>query len=319
MRTCWLLSSRRREHMREIQLGSHTVQSHGVKVAKIHKYDWFVVVLLMMMVVTLNVIHPFYRFVGKDMITDLKFPLKSNTVPVWAVPIISVLLPAAVFLAVYFLRRDVYDLHHAILGLLFSVLITGVITDALKDAVGRPRPDFYWRCFPDGKELYDQVTENVICHGDKSLLKDGHKSFPSGHTSWSFAGLGFLALYLSGKIKAFDQRGHVAKLGIVFLPLLLASLIGISRVDDYRHHWQDVFAGGILGIIMAAFCYLQFYPAPYHTDGWGPYAYFQMLEEPRTSGNATNASNQQPEGSNNNRLPGAHHDNRTEANDLESG
>nr|XP_019707160.1 putative lipid phosphate phosphatase 3, chloroplastic isoform X2 [Elaeis guineensis]XP_019707161.1 putative lipid phosphate phosphatase 3, chloroplastic isoform X2 [Elaeis guineensis]XP_019707162.1 putative lipid phosphate phosphatase 3, chloroplastic isoform X2 [Elaeis guineensis] len=230
--------------------------------------------------------------------------------------IISVLLPIAVFVAVYFRRRDVYDLHHAMLGLLFSVLITGVITDALKDAVGRPRPDFYWRCFPDGKELYDRVTGNVICHGERSLLKDGHKSFPSGHTSWSFAGLGFLALYLSGKIKAFDQRGHVAKLCIVFLPLLVACLIGISRVDDYRHHWQDVFAGGLLGIVVATFCYLQFYPAPYHTDGWGPYAYFQMMESSRA--NPTNAANQQPEGSSNNELPGAHHD-RTEPNDLESG
>ncbi|KAM3357550.1 hypothetical protein P3S68_020481 [Capsicum galapagoense] len=83
----------------------------------------------------------------------------------------------------------------------------------------------------------------------------------------SFAGLGFLSLYVAGKIKAFDRRGHVAKLCIVFLPLLMASLVGVSRVDDYWHHWQDVFAGGLIGLFVATFCNLQFFPAPYHTEG----------------------------------------------------
>lgn len=64
----------------------------------------------------------------------------------------------------------------------------------------------------------------------------------------SFAGLGFLAWYLSGKIRVFDHRGHAAKLCILFLPLLLAALVGVSRVDDYWHHWQDVFAGGLIGL-----------------------------------------------------------------------
>lgn len=45
----------------------------------------------------------------------------------------------------------------------------------------------------------------------------------------------------------FDRRGHVAKLCIVILPLLVAALVGISRVDDYWHHWQDVFGGAIIG------------------------------------------------------------------------
>ncbi|EOY04101.1 Lipid phosphate phosphatase 3 isoform 6 [Theobroma cacao] len=252
--------------MREVQLGSHTVRSHGVKVARTHMHDWLILLLLVVIEVVLYIIHPFYRFVGKDMMEDLKYPLKSNTVPGWAVPVYAVLLPMMIFLLVYIRRRDVYDLHHAILGLLFSVLVTAVITESIKNAVGRPRPDFFWRCFPDGKDAYDKWG-NVICHGDKSVIKEGHKSFPSGHTSGSFAGLGFLSLYLSGKVKAFDHRGHVAKLCIVFLPLLVASLVGISRVDDYWHHWQDVFAGGLLGLVVATFCYLQFFPPPYQADG----------------------------------------------------
>lgn len=268
--------------MREAELGAHTIRTHGATIARNHMHDWLILLLLAVIEVVLYIIHPFYRFVGKDMMTDLKYPLQDNTVPVWAVPMYAVLLPIAIFVFVYFRRRDVYDLHHAILGLLFAVLITGVITDAIKNAVGRPRPDFFWRCFPDGKELYDQWGD-VICHGKDSVIKEGHKSFPSGHASWSFAGLGFLSLYLSGKIKVFDRKGHVAKLCLVLLPLLAASLVAISRVDDYWHHWQDVFAGGLLGLVVASICYLQFFPAPYHTDGWGPYAYFQSLEELRAN------------------------------------
>ncbi|KAL6507517.1 putative lipid phosphate phosphatase 3, chloroplastic [Orobanche gracilis] len=280
--------------MWESQLGSHTVRSHGARVARTHMHDWLILVLLGCIIVVLNVIHPFYRFVGKDMMSDLKYPLKSNTVPIWFVPIYSVLLPIVVFLLFYLRRRDVYDLHHAILGImtqyllflkiLYSVLITVVLTDAIKDAVGRPRPDFFWRCFPDGKDVYDQWG-NVVCHGDLYVIREGHKSFPSGHTSWSFAGLGFLSLYLSGKIKVFDRKGHAAKLCVVLLPLLVAALVAISRVDDYRHHWQDVFAGGLLGLGMAAVCYLQFFPPPYHVDGWRTYTYLDILEELRGNSN----------------------------------
>lgn len=260
----------------------HTIKSHGRQLARDHKHDWLILLLLVVIEITLNVINPFYRFVGDGMMEDLMYPMKENTVPIWAVPLYAVLLPIAIFFLYYLRRKDVYDLHHSILGLLFAVLITGVLTDAIKDAVGRPRPDFFWRCFPDGREEYDHWG-NVVCHGKASDIKEGHKSFPSGHTSWSFAGLGFLALYLSGKIKCFDRRGHVAKLCIIFLPILAACLVGVSRVDDYWHHWQDVFAGGILGLVVATFCYLQFFPAPYHNEGWGPYAYFNAVEELRSS------------------------------------
>lgn len=73
--------------MREAKLCTHTVKSHGVSVAKKHKYDWIILLFLIVTDIILNVIRPFYRFVGEDMINDFKYPLKSNTVPFWAVPV----------------------------------------------------------------------------------------------------------------------------------------------------------------------------------------------------------------------------------------
>lgn len=73
--------------MNKLQLGSHTVRSHGVKVARTHMHDWLILVLLVVIEVILYIMHPFYRYVGKDMMTDLKYPLKSNTVPSWTVPV----------------------------------------------------------------------------------------------------------------------------------------------------------------------------------------------------------------------------------------
>lgn len=36
---------------------------------------------------------------------------------------IAIVLPLAIIIAIYFRRRDVYDLHHAILGMAFSLFI----------------------------------------------------------------------------------------------------------------------------------------------------------------------------------------------------
>lgn len=47
-------------------------------------------------------------------------------------------------------------------GLLFSVLITAVLTDAIKDGVGRPRPNFFWRCFPDGVPVSSKLLNSCF-------------------------------------------------------------------------------------------------------------------------------------------------------------
>lgn len=74
----------------EIQLGVHTIRSHGARVARSHMHDWLILMLLVVIEIILNVIEPFHRFVGEEMMTDLKYPLQDNTVPLWAVPVCCV-------------------------------------------------------------------------------------------------------------------------------------------------------------------------------------------------------------------------------------
>jgi hypothetical protein len=64
-----------------------TIRSHGVRVLRSHTYDWLALLLLVAVEILLNAIEPFHRFVGAGMMTDLSYPMKSNTVPVWAVPV----------------------------------------------------------------------------------------------------------------------------------------------------------------------------------------------------------------------------------------
>lgn len=73
--------------MWEPQIGAHTVRSHGIRVARTHMHDWLILMLLGMILSGLNVIHPFYRFVGRDMMSDLKYPYNSEMVPFWSVTV----------------------------------------------------------------------------------------------------------------------------------------------------------------------------------------------------------------------------------------
>ncbi|KAL1853704.1 hypothetical protein Plec18167_005088 [Paecilomyces lecythidis] len=137
-----------------------------------------------------------------------------------------------------------------------------VITQILKNACGKPRPDLIDRCKPsvttDPTPL--SLSDYSICTGDKALLKDGFRSWPSGHSSSSFAGLFYISLYLCGKLHVMDNRGEVWKLAIVVTPNIAAALIAVSRIMDARHHPFDVITGSLLGVFCAWASYRQYFP-----------------------------------------------------------
>ncbi|KAM0318780.1 hypothetical protein ACHAO8_001577 [Botrytis cinerea] len=123
------------------------------------------------------------------------------------------------------------------LGFFIGLVLTSFITDVIKNAVGRPRPDLISRCKPTPETPENKlVTIHVCTETDHHTLHDGWRSFPSGHSSFAFAGLGYLAFFFAGQTHVFRPRTDLGRVLLALAPLLGAAMIAISRCEDYRLH-----------------------------------------------------------------------------------
>ncbi|KAH7355545.1 phosphatidic acid phosphatase type 2/haloperoxidase [Pyrenochaeta sp. MPI-SDFR-AT-0127] len=169
-------------------------------------------------------------------------------------------------------RPGTHKAHVTILGWFVSLILTLFITDVVKNAVGRPRPDLIARCKPEpGTPANQLVTFEVCTEKDHHVLHDGWRSFPSGHSSFSFSGLGYLALFIAGQCHVYRPRADLARVLLALTPLLGAALIAISRCEDYRHDVYDVSVGSVLGMAVAHYTYRRYYPALRSKDCATPY------------------------------------------------
>jgi membrane-associated phospholipid phosphatase len=93
---------------------------------------------------------------------------------------------------------------------------------------------------------YDMLDAAIVNFGYTALVKvavgrerpngGDSRSFPSGHTSNSFA------------LAAVAERHYGWKLGVP--AYLVAGLVGASRIQQEKHHLSDVVAGATLGYIV---------------------------------------------------------------------
>ncbi|CAG8886024.1 unnamed protein product [Penicillium egyptiacum] len=209
--------------------------------------------------------------------------------------------------AAQYIRRKFWEWNVGWMGLALTLASAWTATQGLKVLIGKPRPDLLARCDPDVARVAEFTVgglgESVrgaatlvsweICRDRSDSLRiDGFASFPSGHSSFSFAGLIYLTLWLCSKFSvAFpylprypiedqthtDDNSSVRKRGaappvylmlIAFVPTATACFISASRWFDYRHHGFDILFGAAIGIFFAYIGFNMYHLPIRRGAGW---------------------------------------------------
>ncbi|KAL7568539.1 hypothetical protein ACA910_002652 [Epithemia clementina (nom. ined.)] len=98
-------------------------------------------------------------------------------------------------------QKSLYDMHATLCIYLVAFSINSIVTDSVKVYMGCLQPIFCEMCQPN-KDYSECAAENG---GGDSI----RKSFPSGHSSFSFNGLMLLTLYVHSRFGMGHRlRGH---------------------------------------------------------------------------------------------------------------
>ncbi|KAK4049030.1 hypothetical protein OIV83_004391 [Microbotryomycetes sp. JL201] len=234
--------------------------------------DWIVALVLVWISIRIERSPVFERNVAHYLHdNNVKWPhIEHERVPGQLLDQLTLYLPACVVIAVSLVRLSLHDLHHGLLALYSSRSVMRISIEWIKNRVGRLRPDFLERC------AWDKLAQ--VCTGPEALVKDGRRSFPSGHSGTAFQAMFFLCLFIAGKNRAFALhttfprstvlQSRLLRFSLAVSPLFLAAWIAITRLEDNWHHPTDVLAGSVIGLWSSLAIYQVYYPSPFRSDDW---------------------------------------------------
>ncbi len=162
----------------------------------------------------------------------IAYPLVSESISVTTLGLVALLAPAIIILLTtafllparsirrtlnrsQLIRMKLWELHVGLAGLAMAVAVSFFVTQGLKTIFAKPRPHFLALCDPDlqtvgasivggyGQDIsarWTLVDTSICSHPAKAGLEDGFRSFPSGHCSFSWSGMLYLALFLCAKL-----------------------------------------------------------------------------------------------------------------------
>lgn len=130
-------------------------------------------------------------------------------------------------LTILFLIKKNY---RVLVGILFSALVIALMSSWLKHAFNHPRP---LACY--GKNVVETA---------RWIPLYSKYSFPSGHTETAFCIAAYLAL-------SFSRDKYT-----IFISFAGACLTGYSRIYLGEHFLEDVWAGSMLGVLIAVVTFI---------------------------------------------------------------
>jgi len=197
-------------------------------------FDWICIIAIAAVGAGWEYIFPYNRpFSPVDL--NISYPFQHHErIPTWLLVVIALVAPAGIIFIVCMVfvpgptaergtpksliwRRKLWEWNTGWMGLALSLASAFLITQGMKLIFGKPRPDLLSRCNPDLDRIKEfavnpigesfnpnwvLVTSGICRNPDRSRggeLMDGFKSFPSGHASFSWAGLLYLSLFLASK------------------------------------------------------------------------------------------------------------------------
>jgi membrane-associated phospholipid phosphatase len=221
--------------------------------------QWAQAVLLLLAGGIVNFYVPPHDKLVFDHDPQLQFPVGAQQFPEALLFGISFFVPLFVIFAVA-RGLDRTDFCVSAVCLSQCVGLAMFTTTVAKKIAGRPRPCFYAMC----GWVSNSTAGSGTCTAARLAQWESRQSFPSGHSSLSMAGLGFLGMYLLEKCEQLQRpprfltvlQLHAAQL-CALVPFAVAMWVAISRTVDYWHHYSDVIAGAVLGFGIARVCFSQ--------------------------------------------------------------
>lgn len=235
-----------------------------------YSYDWLTVgaLVLYYLIIGRN-INPYSPpFYPNDSTISLPY-IEHQQIPNELLGVIGVVIPIIAIGGVTLkdTRQNYRLLQTCILGFMMSLGIIGVVTDFLKKNIGGLRPDFLARCNPTTSSLQLLTIDQCSSPFGSTVLIEGLKSTPSGHSSIIFGSFTYCSLLLMGQLQVFNYKTSSPKIYFqlaCLFPLIIATYLALTRVQDHRHSYFDICFGGILGFSVSFAVYHHYFNWIWH-------------------------------------------------------